>query len=472
MNYFYEATDGSGQTVLGKIDADSLTEAHRLLAEKGYRPQSVAPNPAPQGAGVGESITLMGNLGEGALMAGRGQAGQLSASVVDHAGFMAPRGAGTLTAPQPLTAYPSESVLDSNAAALGRYRSTAPPPVRVSGRGGASATDLLLFFQQLAPLVHSGMTIHNALDNLAARTRNKTLAEIAHEMAGTARSGGRITDVMARYPRIFPEHVVATVRAGELGGFLEIVLGEVAVNYEQNIALYRGSKIWKAWVVQAILALALALPLFSSILNSMDISANLKLYVQREMIILPIVGALFLLSYYMAKYVREPHMQRWRDAASLKVPAFGDLQRQSALSAFVRMLRKLYNAGVGPIHAWEAAMNTADNTVIRDRLKASYSHMERGGSLADAFSATGLFADNVEQIVVTGQLSGTVVESLDQAANIYQDRVQDAHDRARTYMKWLARLSVLILSGLTIAWLLHSCYASTFSFVDKNFGPD
>jgi type II secretory pathway component PulF len=154
---------------------------------------------------------------------------------------------------------------------------------------------------------------------------------------------------------------------------------------------------------------------------------------------------------------------------SLKFPAFGDLQRQAALSSFVRMLRKLYNAGVGPIHAWEAAMNTADNSAIREKLASAYGHMQRGASLADAFAATGLFADNVEQIIVTGQLSGEVTESLDQAASIYQNRVQDAHDRARSMMWRMARIAAIVVGGAAFLWMVKSYFAAIFGFVDKNF---
>ncbi len=478
MNYFFEATDGSGQTVLGKIDAESLSEAHRLLTERGYRPQSVAPNPAPQGAGPGESTTVIGNTAPPAVSIAQAAAPILSPqreveesrTILAPAApsqFMQPARSGELA----LSANSSVSLMGSpvDLAAPVRYTRSAPPPV-ISDRGGVSSQDLVLFFQQMAPLVKSGMTIYTALDNLAKRTRNKPLSDVAHEMAESARKGGRITDVMARYPRIFPEHVVATIRAGELGGFMEIVLGEVAINYEQNIALYRGSWKWKALVLQAFLTLALVIPLFSSLFDTMNIGANIRIYIGREMIILPIFLAIYAIVYFAAKHVQEPHMKRWRDEMSLKLPAFGDLQRQAALSAFVRMLRKLYNAGVGPIHAWEAAMNTADNGVIREKLSSAYIQMQRGNSLADAFAATGLFADNVEQIVVTGQLSGEVVESLDQAASIYQDRVQDAHDRARSMMWRMARMATLLIGGAAFLWMVRSYFASIFGFVDNNFG--
>lgn len=463
MNYFYEATDGSGQTVLGKIDADSLPEAHRLLTERGYLPQSVAPNPAPQGAGVGESITLMGNLnGSGLTGMGTYRAGASGlTTAAQHAQSAQLTGSNAVS--------PYGSALEPARIDLAPAKVRPPTGVYLSDRGGVSSKDLLLFFQQMAPLVKSGMTLYTSLDNLAKRTRNRALADVAHEMAETARKGGRITDVMSRYPRIFPEHVVGTIRAGELGGFMEIVLGEVAINYEQNIALYRGSWQWRAIVVQALLTLALTIPLFSSILDSTNMAANLRLYANREAIVLAIFGLLYFGVMCAVKYVQTPHMRRWRDTTSLKLPVFGDLQRLSALSAFVRMLRKLYNAGVGPIHAWEAAMNTADNSVIRDSLASAYVRIQRGESLADAFAATGLFADNVEQIVVTGQLSGEVVQSLDQAAEIYQQRVQDAHDRARSTMWKMARVTAIVVGGIALIWMFKNYFASVFGLVEKEF---
>jgi len=346
---------------------------------------------------------------------------------------------------------------------------TRPPVIHRSDLAGVKSADLVLFFQLLAPLVKSGMTIHAALDNVANRIRNKSLALVAHEMAQTARTGGRVSDVMDRYPRIFADNIVGTIRAGELGGFLEVVLAEVALNYEQHIALYRGSWKWKAWVVQSMLTLALVIPLFTSVLDSMDMGANLRLYAQREMIVLPIFGLIYLASILLTKYVQTPERKRWRDEMSLKVPVVGDLQRQSALSAFIRMLRKLNHAGVGPIQAWEAAMYTADNTAIRERLASAYILIQRGGSLSDAFTRTGLFADNVEQLLITGQLSGEITDSLDKAANIYQNNVQESQERTRIFMMRAARLTTIVLMGIAVAWMMKSYFASVFHFVDANF---
>ncbi len=466
-NYFYEATDNGGETVVGKIDAATLMEAHKLLSERGYRPLSLVPNSTEPSSDSIEAPVVVRQTNTGPPISDVTIASNARVNSVSL-----PQRARVLQTLPPLTeadlrpvsvaGMSSAAILSSNVTGSQYRKASVVAPVSTD-RTSASSADLLLFFQQLAPLVKSGMTIYSALENLAARTRCKPIADTARKMAETAHNGGRISDVMAMYPRIYPDHVVGTIRAGEIGGFLEIVLAEVALNYEQNIALFRGSKVWKMMVIQGWVTLALVIPLFSSIFNSTDMNANFHMYIQKEMIVLPIFLAVYLAIVGLSKYMQEPHMRRKRDAITLKIPAIGDLQRQSALSAFVRMLRKLYHAGVGPIQAWETAMNTADNIIIRERLIGAYSHMQLGGTLAEAFSATGLFADSIEQIVVTGQLSGEVVESLDQAANVYQARVQDAHDAARSMMFRTARIGALVLGGIALLWMCKTYFAGAFN---------
>src|SRR5512135_581401 len=93
-----------------------------------------------------------------------------------------------------------------------RARTTALPtpaaqPSSASKRGGASAKDLAVFFRQFAALSRAGISLYQALDNLGPRTPQPALSKTAHEMAEAAHSGGRISDVMEQYPRLFAPHV-------------------------------------------------------------------------------------------------------------------------------------------------------------------------------------------------------------------------------------------------------------------------
>src|SRR5438874_2073075 len=48
MNFFYEATDSNGQTVMGRLDAGSEGEVRQRLQKMGYSPQAIALNAATQ----------------------------------------------------------------------------------------------------------------------------------------------------------------------------------------------------------------------------------------------------------------------------------------------------------------------------------------------------------------------------------------------------------------------------------------
>lgn len=473
MNYLYEATDANGQTVMGRMDGLNEADVQRKLLLQGYQAQAIAPVGPNTPAVAPQDRTLMNPTPQGHMTAYQ------NAAVLSQA------------VPQTQTAATSTArrtggiTLAGNAAKVAtlaqqtrQAQGFAPPGQsavdNASRLGGVSTRDLMFFFQQLASLVKSGMSIYSALDNLAPRTPNRNLAQAAKEMADQARNGGRISDVMEQYPRIYPAHIVGMVRAGELGGFLEIALAEIALNYEQNIALYRHAWIPKMMATQSLFILALVIPLVPSLYAAdFSVQAFVTNYLKQVCFLyLPLAFVLFYGSKWGAARLQLPQFRYVRDSLSLKLPPFGDLQRQAAIAAFVRMLRKLYHAGVAPIAAWEGAMHTASNVVIRDRLAQSYALMQQGASLPDAFTATGLFTNSIENLVITGHHSGEVVESLDKVADYYQDQIDQAAARSKFMMLRFGILAMLVLGGAAMLWLAHTYYGGMFTWVDRNFGTE
>lgn len=337
----------------------------------------------------------------------------------------------------------------------------------VGGDRRATPQELALFFRQFASLVHAGITLYQALDNLAPRTKHPLLAHTARAMADAARNGERISDVMEQCPRLYAPHVVATVRAGELGGFLEIALAEIAYDYEQEVAFYKGLWLPKALVLQAPFTLAVAQPLFPTLFPEGRLLAYLQLVFFRN---IPLVIGLLLLCRFLYLRSQEPRYRERRDELALKIPVFGELARQKSLASFVRMLRRLFAAGIGPIGAWEGAMNVAPNAVIRTKLNEAGAMMRQNVPLHDAFSATGLFANETEQLLATGVLSGQMVEMMDRVAAYYQDNVQRAFDSARFWMYRLGFALFLALSGVILGVMVYNYFHGIFHWVEQEFG--
>ena len=524
MHFLYEAVDNTGKPLMGKIDANTAEEVQQLLTKSGLSVQSVAPvmakmqpvasssNPTPQKAvapvlhqsdsspvwmpsmeprAAPVDLSAIGHLDSQVSLMGsahRELTTVASTNLHTQVSTLPPlQSSPPIQRATPTNASLSGQVIFSgNAASLSqsvgmgaKLSTKTATATRVATPAslsyvGATDRDRLMFFQQLASLVRSGMSIYSALDNLAPRTPAKSLSLAAMKMATAARTGGQISAIMAEYPVLFPEHITATVAAGETGGFLEISLAEIALNYQRKIDLYRGTWIPKLMATQAFFMIPIVLPLMGSIFASMDFAANMAHYVKMEIFFyLPVSFALFFGSKFIFKRLQLPKFQEWRDGLALKVPPFNELHRQESLGSFIRMLRRLFEAGVAPIAAWEGAMNVSSNVVIREKLRGSYGMMQSGASFSEAFTATGLFNNEIENLVITGQQSGQVVEMLDQAADYYEMQAGESAKRAKFTMLRMGILAMLVFGGAAVLWMAHSYFHGIFTFVDREFGtPD
>ncbi|MBM3494944.1 MAG: type II secretion system F family protein [Armatimonadetes bacterium] len=336
---------------------------------------------------------------------------------------------------------------------------TAAAPRRYRGTVGPS--DKALFFRQLASLIRSGISPFSALDDLGPRTVNPLIRQAAAEMCLKARMGQPISDAMDLYPGLFDPHIVATVRAGETGGFLEIALDEIALEAEQELAFYKGMWLPKVLVLQEVLALALVQPLFPTLFPDNEPLRFFGLVFLRN---IPIAVALVLLVRWLWARLHAPDQAGRRDRWTLRIPVFGDLSRQRSLAAFIRMLRRLYGAGLMPINAWEGAAHVVPNVVLRAKLADARAMMQQGVPLHEAFRATGLFASEAEQLIATGMMSGEVVEMLDRVAEFYQNNVQRALESSRFWMYRLAFALFLATMGAALIIMARTYFQSVFDF--------
>ena len=454
MNYLYEATDAAGNTVVGKVDAMDEHHAHGLLADQGLSVLSL---------GVGRAVSA-GTVKRSPIAstdAGLSQSPQAQAMLAAHAQTMTPVAALPDAAAR-ITFSGSAAHLTPSPSPV-KY--TAPPvsqPVRFLRRR-VSTRDQLFFFQQFAALVRSGTSIYSSLESLAPRTPNLRLRNAAEQMAAAARKGQTISSVMEQMPEVFPDHVTGLVRAGELGGFVEVALLQIADIYEHNIALYRGAWIPKSMALQAVLMVPFIQPMFPTIFPNLQYGLYMELVLFRN---LPICALVVWLVWLAGRRLQTPKWRLRRDTWALKIQPFGDLQRQGAIALFLTMLKRLYQAGLPPGAAWNGAAWSASNLAIRNQLLEAGDLVQHGSPIPDAFRHTGLFTDAVEQLVMTGQHSGEMVEMLGQAENYYREQTATATSRARFAMFRIGLLAAIIIGGLSVCWMVKAYFYQVMHYTD------
>src|SRR6266581_1958917 len=97
--------------------------------------------------------------------------------------------------------------------------------IQIPGLSGKVKSKVLTTFtRQLATLVDAGLPLLRGLRVLEKQERHPTLKSIIGELALSIEGGSTFSEGLAQHPKVFNRLFVNMVKAGELGGVLEVVL--------------------------------------------------------------------------------------------------------------------------------------------------------------------------------------------------------------------------------------------------------
>src|SRR6478672_1850733 len=120
---------------------------------------------------------------------------------------------------------------------------------------------LMIFTRQLATLIDAGLPLLRGLTVLAKQEKDLLLRNTINALADSVQSGSTFSESMAQHPRIFNKLYVNMVKAGELGGVLELVLQRLAEFQEKAQKIKNKVTAAMAYPV-IVLLIAIAIMLF------------------------------------------------------------------------------------------------------------------------------------------------------------------------------------------------------------------
>jgi len=323
----------------------------------------------------------------------------------------------------------------------------------------ASVNDrvLSLFFAQLASFLQAGYTPADAFHHLSRRVLDERLQAACRELAGAAQRGGRISEGMARLPRLFPGFTVGAIRAAEMGGYLPNAASQLAYYFEERWRRRLWFWLPRLLLINGILVVPLLAPASAAFMQGLQrysqspsmnpVQAVLEAWgllvlrygVPFWLLVLLLWGVWWVVT-------RSAQLERWRSAAALVVPylwGYSDWIRARALQMFVEHLGRLMNAAVMPGTAWELAASAVPNRAIAEGLlQVKLGYGDCPEPLDTALARTGLFAPEEVSLLSTGVQTGDVVGMLGRLAQLYEARCEHA---ARLYRFSIMRFALLIV---------------------------
>ena len=301
---------------------------------------------------------------------------------------------------------------------------------------------LMIFTRQLATLIDSGLPLLRGLNVLAKQERDAVLKKTINKLTDSVQSGSTFSDSLAQHPQIFNELYVNMVKAGELGGVLELVLARLA-EFQEKAAKIKNKVIAAMVYPMIVMTMAIAImgfllvfivPKFEQIFHEMlgdkplpaitTFVIGVSKVVQSHwlVIIAAIVAA-------VAGYKFSNRTTRGKsiiDRIKLRVPLFGDVIRKTAISRFSRTLGTLVTSGVPILQALNITRETAGNMVIARAIAQVHESVKEGESIVQPLEASRAFPPMVISMIDVGEETGQLPEMLLKVADVYDDEVDNA----------------------------------------------
>lgn len=383
--FVYKALQPDGRISEGKIDAGGRQEALRQMEGQGLRPIRLAEAP----------------------------------------------GTGAKPAPK-ASSKPSTPTASSREPAA--TASSSSGPVKAGGGGGRITGRVLENFTRLlSSLLSAGVPLSRALVILCREAANPAAAAQWKQVHDLVIDGLTLTDAMARSPKTFPRVYVAMVEAGETGGFLDVVLGQIADFQAREKEMQ--SKVMTALLYPTILLilaigvlvflLVFFIPRFQTIfagfgatlpfLTQMIVSLSNLLRSYGLFLLLGIIVAVYSFRTWLTS---EAGRRVW-EGLILKAPVVGPLVAQFAMSRFCRMLGTLLGAGVPLINGLNVARRSIGNQILVDAVSNSIDRVKEGRQLGPSLGeCRALFSGSVLEMISVAEESGRLDAELIRIANV------------------------------------------------------
>jgi len=324
---------------------------------------------------------------------------------------------------------------------------------KVSGRALENFTRLL------SSLLAAGVPLSRALTILYKEASTPAAAEKWKEIHGLVIDGMSLADAMARSPKVFPRVYTAMVQAGETGGFLDLVLAQIA-DFQSREKELR-SKVSTAMLYPAILfvlaigvlifLLTFFIPRFQSIFTGFGASlpwlTQVIIGVSRlvRSYGLFVAGGIGLAIFFVRTWFLSPKGRRTWEGLILRAPIVGPLIAQFAMARFCRMLGTLLAAGVPLVQGLNVARKSIGNQILVDAVAQSIERVQQGGQLgASLADCKGLFPSSVLEMISVAEESGKLDQELIRLANVTE---ADLDRELKTAVSLAEPLMLFLIAG-------------------------
>jgi type IV pilus assembly protein PilC len=364
--------------------------------------------------------------------------------------------------------------------------------IRIPGFGGKVKPKVLTAFtRQIATLVDAGLPLLRGLRVLEKQERNPTLKRIIADLAVAIEGGSTFSEGLAQHPKVFNRLYVNMVKAGELGGVLEVVLNRLA-EFMEKAQKIKGKVVAAMFYPSAVMTVATVIlgvlmvfvvPKFQAIFADLLGGEQMPQFTQyvlwlsntiKDYTIMsvdwapipipgPVVWTVVAIVVLFKFTVRTKLGRKGFDKLKLNFPILGAVVSKVAISRFTRTLGTLVSSGVPILQALTIVKETSGNVIVGDAVAAVHESVKEGETITAPLEASNVFPPMVISMVDVGEQTGALPEMLMKIADNYDDEV----DNAVSAMTSLLEPIMIVFLAVIVGSIVIALFLPLITLIDK-----
>ncbi|MCD4782601.1 MAG: type II secretion system F family protein [Candidatus Eremiobacteraeota bacterium] len=318
---------------------------------------------------------------------------------------------------------------------------------------GMSLRDKANFFRQLATLIESGMPFMGCLEALA-KSPSAKVRKVVNSITPLVRDGQSLSDALAQFPGYFDTMVIMMVKAGEVGGQLEVRLKNIAAYLERmyNLQQQTLSKlIYPIVLIHAGIFIPPLVLIFTECIGA---------YLKATLIPLAILYAtVFSLVFLYRTISSIPGIREGVDAVFLYFPILGGFFRARSVYRFMLVLADLSEAGIDLDLSVKTAAGACGNAMARSKFLTIAPCIQGGQPFTACLKRTGMFPDMCLQMIHSGEQSGNLPFMLGKSAELLGQDLERTTNIVFTILPVVLYLVIAGYMGYRIITTFAKIYA-------------
>lgn len=341
---------------------------------------------------------------------------------------------------------------------------------------GISSQDKVDFTKSLSIMLKSGISINEALGELAEQANSPRFATIITSIRTSVENGISLSQAFGKETKTFGNIFVSLIRAGESSGTLQGNLQFLAdwltrsadLKREISAATMYPKLVFGAAILLggslAVFILPKLVPLFTSLNVELPIITKIllaiSLWVQNYWL-LGVIGVVAFIAGII--YINTFHrIRKMFHSMYINMPFMGEMLKDYQRALVAQLFATLLKSGLSLNESIDIVSEAVTNIQYQESLTEIHANVVRGTTLSESMKKfDALFPNMMISIVSVGENSGTLVQSFEYMSEFYTKEVNMQAKKIPTIIEPLLLIAIAVIVGFVALAIIMPIYEIT-----------